>query len=309
MRPQVKQQRVSRVAALTLLGSVGLWQLLSLGSVAGTSAVMTAGCGGGIECGNGVQEDGEECDDGNADQTDFCRSCVVYSPPRTTVTWDFNKYPARGFSGDSCNDTGVATVQVDIAGATSQSVTTECSKRQVVFFDLVPGPYTVSVTPLDINGVSKLTAPVSVPVMALATNIQVDVNVPFESWSQAYTGLFLFRLTWGMQTCAQAVPPVATQTLTLLVRGQPVATLTDSMQKVDGTDDKPCRALAEERPQSVADLPFGPATLEVVGKDSVGVEKFRKSFDTFVGIGQVNPTVQFDVPAPPPVDAPLVDAL
>ena len=98
------------------------------------------------------------------------------------------------------------------------------------------------------------------------------------------------------------MPPVVTQTLKLLVRGQAVATLTDTGQKVDGTDDKPCRAFTEERPQSLAELPFGPATIEVIGKDAVGVEKFRKTFDTFVGIGQVNPTLQFDLPAPP-VDA------
>ncbi len=302
MRKPRTPKQVARLAVLSLLSSVGLWQVVSLGGLAGASAVISAGCGGGIECGNGVQEDGEECDDGNADQSDFCRSCVVYSPPRTTVTWDFNKYPERGFSGDSCNDTGVATVQVDISGQTNQSVTTDCPKRQVVFFDLVPGPYTVSVTPLDGNGVSKLNAPVSVQVMAQATNTQVDVNVPFTAWAQNYTGLFLFRIGWGGQTCTQAVPPVDMQTLTLLVRGQPVAMLTDSGQKVDGTDDKPCRALTEERPQSVADVPFGPATIEVVGKDAVGVEKFRKTFDTFVGIGQVNPTLRFDVPAPP-VDA------
>ena len=304
--PTKQRRLVSRAATLSVLGGIGLWQLLSLSGVVATTATGAAGCGGGIECGNGVQEEGEECDDGNADQADFCRSCVVYSPPRTTVTWDFNKYPERGFSGDSCNDTGVATVQVDIAGQSSQSVTTECSKRQVVFFDLVPGPYTVSVTPLASTGVSKVSAPVSVQVMAQAANTQIDVNVPFDAWNQTYTGLFLFRLRWGLQTCSQAVPPVATQSLKLLIRGQAVATLTDTGQKVDGTDDKPCREFTEERPQSVAELPFGPATIEMIGKDAVGVEKFRKTFDTFVGIGQVNPTLQFDLPvAPvPPVDAP-----
>ena len=275
---RAKHHPVPRAATLALVSGVGLWQVLSLSGVLATTAAVSAGCGGGIECGNGVQEGDEQCDDGNSDQSDFCRSCIVYSPPRTTVTWDFNKYPDRGFSGDSCNDTGVATVQVDLAGQASQSVTTECSKRQVVFFDLVPGPYTVSVTPLASNGVSKVKAPVTVPVMAQANNIQVDVNVPFEAWNQTYTGLFLFRVRWGMQTCSQAVPPVVTQTLRLLVGGQAVATLTDSGQKVDGTDDKPCREFTEERPQSVADLPFGPATIEIVGKDSVGVEKFRKTF-------------------------------
>jgi hypothetical protein len=73
-------------------------------------------------------------------------------------------------------------------------------------------------------------------------------------------------------------------------------------QKLDGTDPEPCRALTEEFPQTAKELPFGPATLVVEGKDPGGNMKYTKSFDVFVGAGLSNPTLTFDVPAPP-VDA------
>jgi hypothetical protein len=290
----VKLPRLMASLLITAAASVGMWQWLTAVSVIGTVTV-TSGCG--IECGDGTVEGGEECDDGNNDETDFCRSCMNYTPPRTTITWDFNKYPERGFGGDQCLDTGVANVQVDIAGAVSATATDKCSSRQVAFFDLPPGPYSVSLTPLDAAGVPRVKAPVVVAIMATAANTQTDVNIPFDAWTSGANGLFLFRVSWAGKTCSAAAPPVVTQSLKLLVRGQPVTALTDTGQKVDGTDDKPCHELSEEKPQNVMDLPFGPATLEVVGKDSAGVEKYRKLFDTFVGIGQVNPTLQFSVPA------------
>jgi hypothetical protein len=273
------------------------------------SSFSTFSCGSDDPvCGNNKTETGEECDDGNADDTDACRACFVYIPPRTTVTWDFNVYPDRGFSGDSCNETGVASVQVDIVGSVTQSLSDACPKRQVVFLDLPPGPYTISVTPKDGAGNSKVSAPVTAPVTVLPKNVQVDVNIPFEKWTTAYTGLFLYRLSWTGKTCNAATPPLTTQTLTLKVRNQVVSKLTDKGQKVDGTDPKPCRELTEEAPQSIADVPFGPATFEVLGKDSLGVTQYKKTFDTFVGVGQVNPTLMFDVPGPDAAVDAAVDA-
>jgi cysteine-rich repeat protein len=264
-------------------------------------------CGGDDPfCGNGKVEASEQCDDGNADDTDACRSCQGYIAPRTTITWDFNNYPERGFSGDACNETGVASVQVEISGPVTKTVANDCPKRQVVFLDLPPGQYRVAMIPLDANGASKVNAPVLTQVTAGATNTQIDVNVPFESWATAYTGLFLYRLSWGSQTCSTATPPVVTQTLTFTPRLQVGTSFNDLGQKLDGTDDKPCRELTADVPQNIADVPFGPATMDVVGKDAMGVVQFHKTFDTFVGVGQVNPTLVFDVPTPDaamPVDA------
>lgn len=284
-----------------------------VGIFATVVAALGVGCSGGADeprCGNGVMDLGEECDDGNNNQQDYCRQCLVYTPPRTTITWDFNRYPERGFSGDSCIETGTRSVVVEISGPVTQRVTEQCPKRQVVFFELPPGQYQVAVTPLDENDNALVKAP-AVQTLALAgKSVQFDVNVPFDAWAPAYKGLFLFRLKWGGQTCAIAMPRVTSQQLLLKVGAQVVRLRSDSGQLMDGSDIKPCREFTAEVPQSVAEVPFGPATLAVTGRDSNGRAVFEHTFETFVGVGQINPTLEFDLPAPmmPMVDAAPADA-
>jgi len=93
------------------------------------------------------------------------------------------------------------------------------------------------------------------------------------------------------------VPPVTTQVLTIMSNGFAIHSHTDNGQGTDGSDPKPCRALDEEYPQSVTDVPFGPATLSVVGRDENDAVVFHHQFDTFVGAGISNPTITYDLPA------------
>jgi hypothetical protein len=123
--------------------------------------------------------------------------------------------------------------------------------------------------------------------------------VPWTAWTGSYTGQLLFRLTWNGQSCAMATPPVATQVLKLMANGHPVSGNTDSGQKLDGSDPRPCRAVTEGTPQYAQDLPFGPSTLIVTGKDGGGNPHFQRSVDTFIGAGLYNPTMTFDVGTPP----------
>jgi hypothetical protein len=139
--------------------------------------------------------------------------------------------------------------------------------------------------------------------MVVTTNSEVTVIIPYIAWNRPYTGTYQFRFTWGgATTCAGAMPPVVTQVLTLLVNGVPVTQLTDTGQRLDGTDPQPCRTDQHR----VLALPLGPAILIVEGRDSSGVAQYNQTFDSFVGAGPGNPTWDYDVPGPdaaPPPDA------
>ena len=112
-----------------------------------------------VVCGDGNPEPPEQCDDGNTDETDACRMCVAYFAPKNVVKWDFNGDAAPGFSSDSCNDVGAATVRVALTGPTTASRDGTCSQRQVSFEELPAGTYAVAVTPLDSAGQSLGTGP------------------------------------------------------------------------------------------------------------------------------------------------------
>ena len=242
--------------------------------------VVLAACGGGA---------GPECPTG---------SCTL--PASTVVKWMFDHYPERQFQNDSCTDLGVSQVEVDLTDAKGKVTTQKvsCDYAQVTFVGLVAGDYTITMTPLDAGGASLINAPISGMVTASDQAVETTMYVPWDAWTQPYTGTFLFRVSWGGQSCAAAMPAVQKQALELMIGGNVVAAMTDSGEKLDGMDWVPCRALTDEFPQSVTMLPFGPATLVVEGKDAMDNMKFTHSFDVFVGAGISNPTVTYDVPAP-----------
>lgn len=249
---------------------------------------VTVGCGGG----------------GPSDDT----------PPvqRTTIKWTLNEDLSRGFPGDACIDLGVSMVHVVLSGPTDppdQIVDERCGNGQVVYLMQPNGSYSVAVTPLDVNGAPMIGAPVTVAFEVTGTNEQT-INIPYTAWLTPYTGSYLFALTWAGSGCAQAVPAVATQVLTLLIGGNPVTQLTSTGQKLDGTDPKPCVTSTPTTPQLVSALPIGPATLIVRGLDGTGAEQYSGTFDTFVGAATNNPTANIDVPGPDaaPPDAALPDA-
>ena len=229
-------------------------------------------------------------------------------PGSTIVKWKFNNYPQGKFDNDGCSDVGAVTVRVELMQVEDPAITEfadkSCGEGQATFIDLPLGTYSVSVQPLDIDGGVLVTTPGSGQVLAGSSgaSTEVTVNVPYTAWIQRYTGQFLYRLAWGgpMVTCTMATPPVVEQTVKLTAGGV-VRTETSSIdntpfQKLDGTDPKPCRAFADPFPQNVMGLPFGPATLDVVGKDAInGTIVFHTQFDTFVGAGIFNPTLTFDV--------------
>lgn len=276
-------------------------------------AALAAGCGGEGDpfCGDGRTDEGEECDDGNDDDTDFCRACTAYLPPRTTVKWRFNAEAAPGFTQDNCNDTRTSRVQVALTPG-DHVLDAMCSVFQVVFDDLPPGPYTAAVTPLDSDGNSLVHAPVTQQITAADSDVEDTINVPPDAWIGPYTGSFFFAVTFGGVDCDVAAPPVDEVVITLRVGGDVVTQMTTDGQALDGSAPGPC-VPASGPDISALGVPFGPATIQIVGRDGVGGEQFRGDFDTFVGAGPSNPTLVYDVltiyDAMPPDATPPPDAI
>jgi cysteine-rich repeat protein len=275
---------------------------LALAAGAGAAVWACGGDDGDAVCGNGVAEPGEQCDDGNTDENDACRSCISFLPPKTTIRWAFNAEAAPGFTTDGCIDVDSTRVRVDLTGPMNVSKDGPCPDRQVVFDDLPPGQYTAQVTPLDVASQSLVSAPASISFMASAepnTNEQHTVVVPPEAWSRPMTGTFFFLLRWGGMPCPAAAPPVAEQTVTLRIGGVPVTRSTTStpMYRLDGSQPVPCVMSTQGMAEASTMMPFGHAQIEVVGKDSGGATTFRGMFDTFVGAGGSNPILTFDVPS------------
>ncbi|MEZ4367270.1 MAG: hypothetical protein R2939_13440 [Kofleriaceae bacterium] len=299
----MRRAAVAVAAAVAAVAGSGSWVTVP---VAGVAAVGLTGCG--PSCGNGEVEGDEQCDDGNDDQSDECRGCRYFAPPRTTIKWSFNDRPDLGFSGDGCLDVGAAKVLVELSGPTSTSTESECGTKQVVYDDLPPGTYTVALTPKASTGASLVTEPYLAEVIATTSDVTVEVVVPHTAWTTAYTGTFFFRVTWGGEACAAASPPVVSQLLTMTVGGDPVTQLTDSGQALDGTDEGPCRPSTDQFPQSILAVPFGPASMTIEGRDAGGTTVFLETFPTFVGAGISNPTRTFAIAGPDPVDAMPPDA-
>jgi hypothetical protein len=241
-----------------------------------------------------------------------CQNGDCTLPGRTTIKWTFDAYPELLFPDDSCLDMGAVNVHLDLVGIDDPTVVEssndptampptmdpQCSDGQYIFLSLPPGNYAIAITPLDGDGNPIVSAPIMGMVMGgqSGADTELTVNVPYTAWTHTYTGTFLFNLQWGGQSCATAVPPVAKQTLTLLANGVAVTAVTDSGQRLDGTDPEPCRDDAFA--QFVENLPFGPATFTAVGTDATDTVQFSHTFDTFIGATKNNPTITFDVPPP-----------
>ena len=293
------------------IGLVGSALIIGVAGAATGVSVIGTGCGGSDPyCGDGVVDvaDGEQCDDGNDDQTDFCRNCVVFLPAQTTVQWEFNKGAAPMFTGDSCIDLGVFNVEIELVGPVTETLSEGCSLRQVVFSSLPGGQYLARVRPLDINGDLLIDAPVEQTLSITGNSTQeFEIVIPYDAWTRSYMGSFYFRLRWGGQDCAAAVPPVVNHVMTLTPQGGPVAISTTDGNPLDGTPSGTCVSYIDEFPQTALAVPFGPATFHVVGLDNVGTPQFDGEFDTFIGAGVSNPEFEFDVNSLTP-DAGVPDA-
>ena len=239
------------------------------------------------------------CTGGGMDEPD-CPTTDCSIPGSTVVKWRFHEYPEWGFLADTCLDLNVATVRVEAVNQIDPSIYFSidkgCGEGQGTFLRMPEGMYDVIVTPLDIAGNPLVGVGTRGTVLAGIPGAPTEtvVNVPYTAWTGTFTGTFLFKLTWAGLDCSAAA--VATQTLTLKIKGMPSDKLADNGQKLDGTDDKPCRS--EQFAQFAEGLPMGPVTFKVTGKDAGGLMKYEREIDTFVGAGKNNPTITVDALVP-----------
>ena len=261
-----------------------LAQALSFALVAGAGAAVWS-CGG---------DDGPSCGPGAIPFEDRC-----LLPQKLVVSWKFNPEVAPGFTSDGCLDVGATSVRVDLAGPVTESKVGSCPARQVEWSGLPAGAYTATVTPLD---------EASQPLVGTAPTVQVelggepdtviqkDVAVPPEAWTRTMTGTFAFLVRFAGVTCP---PTAASQVITVRIGG--VATMRSTTRppvyRLDGSQPVPCVMSSQSAAENAEEMPFGRAQVEVVGRDSMGAEQYRGTFETFVGAGRSNPILTFDVPS------------
>lgn len=263
----------------------------------GTDPPDAAAADAGPVCGNGVVEPGEPCDDGDSDDADLCTSAcsIAGEPTAAVVRWSFNREAVPGFEGDACTDLGAARVAVELVHAGDPSVRyrafEDCALRQVTFLTVPSGSYAVELRVLDGVGADLTRAPIT----ALAEHEVTDVNIAPDDWARDYDGSFFFRVRWNGMDCGDADPPVAQQRLRLERAGVAIADTTTAGDAFDGSESSPCRPYADLSPQSALGVPWGHATITIVGYDNRGAELYRGTRATFIGAGPTNPELLFDV--------------
>lgn len=262
------------------------------------AALSAAACGSDSPfCGDGDLDQGEECDDGNDDDTDFClASCKARQLSSLTLKWEFNADDELGFSGDACIDMGARRVEVELLGGPEPMILSEsCSFKQVVFVDIPAATYTATVRILDKDDLA-LTSPSAAQEIVFPGGVVTEnLLITADQWLQSYVGTFFFRVTWGDADCDTATPPVAEQKLTLVAGGQVFQGSTADGAALDGSAGFACQPLVEEFPQAALEVPFGPATFTIEGIDGLGATVYETVFETFVGAGVNNPELIFDV--------------
>jgi cysteine-rich repeat protein len=273
---------------------VGLLRILILAA----AALTAAACGGGSPyCGDGDLNEGEECDDGNDDDTDFClASCKARQLSSLTLKWEFNSDEELGFLGDACIDMRARRVQVELLGGPEPLMMDEsCSFKQVVFVDIPAGTYTARLAILDKDDLPLTETDPGQEIVFPGGSTTEVMQIAPEKWLQSYLGTFFFRVGWMGADCDTAVPAVVQQNLTLVAGGQVFTGSTTDGAALDGSLGFACQLLTEEFPQAALDVPFGAATFTIEGLDAGGATVYESEFETFVGAGVNNPELVFDV--------------
>jgi hypothetical protein len=275
------------------------------------SAVLLVGigaavieCSGGNLCGNGVKDDGEDCDHGanNGAQGDTCSAACksVAGPPHASIQVFYQRlkvdvgdaYP--NYPAPSCKDLGVMNAHLVLTGPSPADVMLPCSTTSMQWDPVTPGTYQAAITLLDANGKAVTKTAMSTMVDVQVGN-QTNINVAFVvgDFLNSYTGNFDFVAQWGAanKKCADVTPNVIMETLKLVPQGQtiPVPSMTTTNHKLDGTPGS-CFTPGTPAYEEAAGLPWGYYDFTITGQVAGGVTAYCKKFTVFTGPGVANPT-------------------
>lgn len=292
---------------------LGLAVFSCLGLVALVHGFASTACSGGdlAKCGNGKVEKAEQCDCGtdldhlpagcttvNGGTNGICSlqcrlRAVVTNEVRVHWTLNGQSFLGTG-SFDTCNDVGATYLRIRLVGVgdyfverTNQS----CGDYVAIFTDdpvnapLPAGSYTVYAELQDATGTPIAPAANAEFTLLAGPDNEVWIDFPLEDFYSydTMTGDLLYRLHWGPigTRCADAVPAVATQTLTLTQDGTPLPGY-----PADG----PC----SDSTVAVEDLKPGAYDLRVEGFDSTSSLTYCHLAALKVGAG-VQPAYQIEV--------------
>jgi len=285
----------------------------SAGALAGmlVLGLATVGCGGGAdaECGIGVAEVGEQCDDGNTLDDDGCSSACQQQDTRDVqIVWTMITKAVAGFS-ETCTGVTAARIHLEIAGPQPSALDFPCDYSQTTVRALAPGNYVVTGTLFDAmdrpltRGKSK--AEFVMPVDPSGPPVQAIVDFAMDDFVRSdYEGDWFYKLSWaGKKKCSAAEPPVVKTSIRLERDGH--AIVSGKGVTIDGLSPMDC--YEGQHAPAINKLPWGPAQLVVTGLDASGTPQFQETFTTFIGAGILNPALEYDVDSLAP-DAGVPDA-
>ena len=259
------------------------------------------------ECGNGVKEGSEQCDNGamNGAMGNGCSAmCTLVSIPRASIELDVQllMLEAPGYVNSSVNDLGIGTFHVVLNGPETHDETWMSTKQSAQWVGVPAGDYQATVTAIDAMG-----NPLTNPVQSMMGHVDIPgmlvLKVNFHQSDfikQDYTGTLYVSPNWGglNGTCMSA--SVAQESIELRTKAGvlvPGMTLIGSPgtaeHNLDGTYG-PCfdKTMASlQLFEKVPNLTWGHYQIILRGKDAGGAVTYcKKVDDVFVGPGIQNPT-------------------
>jgi hypothetical protein len=287
--------------------------VLALAAVGGAAFVL-AQCGGSV-CGNGKQEPGEQCDQGDRNGmpgvacTAECKQLSIITP-KLQVSWarlreTVQAYP--NYPDATCAALGIDKVRVAIDGPTPSSEDIPCAMMNTLLKDgVAPGMYTVTITMLDSTGAAISRPKSSMPTDVQATGQPTDVKVELSKddyVKQDYTGTLYFMPNWGMSGGTCSAQMVGQTSVRLTPRGSstPVMKMTSTMptRLLDGTVSGCFVQMGTDLTEKAPGLAWGHYDMTITGTlttSAQGTVDFCQKFGVFVGPGVANPSFQLVVP-------------
>jgi cysteine-rich repeat protein len=267
------------------------------------------------ECGNGVKEGSEQCDNGsmNGAMGNGCsKTCMLVSIPRAMVELDVSLLVNEGpgyTAGASPTDLGIGTIHVMLSGPDAKDEMWKPSMQSNQWVGVTPGTYQATVTLLDSNMMPLTNAVTSTSGMVASPgSLNLKVNFKQSDFlKQDYKGPLYVSPNWGAlnTSCTDANPQVSQESIRVIdpsgafVAGMTVVgSAAMNEHNLDGTYGACFYQMGLNLFEKVDNLTWGHYQVVIEGKDASGTVAYcAKAPDLFVGPGVSNPTYQVVVTA------------